>query len=294
LASAEKVVAQRTSQRVRVSEADELAKRFGTYRGVTFSGTRILEYLEQFGDARNQRLVFGFLQKMHFISQADEHRMLEEAYSNLQQRLKRRHSSWTIGQIALSHVGGIDKSSLAVARTFKKANPRQLATKNISEPNELRKLADGTVTDVVVLDDFVGSGQTLIQQLEDFAPCLPEEMTVHIVVIAAMEDGLDTVSKAATGFFGDRFVLDCLCPIKNSPGPFDIASGFYETEQDAHDAEILLRSFGEQPEPRAPLGYGDCCTPLTFSGTIPNNAPPILWSSRSGDSGFSPLFPRNS
>lgn len=288
------VVELHAANQVTAQEADDLAEKLGPYRGKALTGQRILEYLRQFGDYSNQRLILRYLKSIYFVTSTDEDALLREAYRSLQGRLKQEHQSWQQSQLALSYVGGPGKSSAATARAFLKANVKSFTRREeVAEPNNLECLVDNGVTDIVILDDFVGTGDTLRHGLEALQPRIPESMTLHVIVLVAMSDGLQTVSTAARQFFGDRCVVDGVHSIDSFSNPVDALLPMYDGREDAHAAEKLIRQFGTKLESRIPLGYGKCFASVVFSHSIPNNAPAILWSASSGELEFAPLFPRN-
>lgn len=293
LRSVETLISERESLNISITEADELADRFGPFRGKSYSGERILAYLRQFGGHREQRLILQFLQGIQVVTQQDEYLLLNSAYQGLQQKLKLRHGEWNINQVALSHTGRIEKSGVAVVRTFIKANASSIGSKRVYGPSELTRLPDKGITDVVVLDDFIGSGSTLVRELGELRNTLPESVCVHVLVLAAMRRGFDSVANAAAEKFGTQQSVECMLELEHDEGPFDVNAGFYADEVDARDARTLIEDFGVKLEPKIPMGYGGCCAPIVFSRTIPNNAPPILWSSSRGSFEFTPLFPRH-
>ena len=294
LASVKNVVAERESMRISLHDAQELSLQFGIYKGKAISEERILQYLSQFGGIREQRLVFQFLKKVKFVDQIDEYSLLKEAYGKLELRLKHRHGRWEKGQIALSYTGSRGKSSLAMARAFIDANITKFRRGEFHGRDELQSLIKRNgVTDVIIVDDFVGTGATLTHDLEELALKLPSSTFVQILILAGMQDGLDAVSQACQKLFGDSFFVDCLHKIPNDPGPFDVEAGIYGDPEDATDARKIFEEVGKKLEPKAAMGYGNCCAPIVFSRTIPNNAPAVLWSAASGSFGFVPLFPRN-
>ena len=293
LESAQTAIDEREKLRISQDEAHDLVRSWSSFRGVSISPERLIRYLEQFGDARNQRLIFRLLTKVLFIGDAQEAELMREAYSHLENNMRERHGTWKRNQITISYLGSLGGSGLAMARSFAIANGF-LRTKQIHKPELLSQEAKNGVTDVVLIDDFVGSGRTLQADLREMAKWTSDQ-AVHIFLLAGMAKGVDRVSDAAGEVFGeDRVKIRCLHEIKGSPGPFDFPGGLFDSQDDATDAQRVVEEFGHKLEPKIPLGFGECCALVAFSRTIPNNAPPILWSrSRGNVFKFEPLFPRN-
>ena len=294
LESARSAIHQRERLRVSLDEATELVQGWGSFRGTTISAERVLGYLEQFGDVRSQRLMFQLLIELDFIGDAQEAKLMREAYRHLQHSMRVRHGNWTRNQITISYTGSIGGSGLAMARSFAIVNGF-LRTRQIHKPELLKGERGNGVTDVVLIDDFVGSGMTLQSEMEEMAQWVADDQAVHIYLLAGMTSGVDRVSDTAREVFGDnRVTIRCLHEIKSAPSPFDLEAEVFESADDASDARLIVEEFGKKLEPKIPFGYGGCCALVTFSRTIPNNAPPILWSGASGNVfSFEPLFRRN-
>ena len=294
LESARSAIYHRERLRVSLDEASKLVQCWGSFRGTTISSERLLGYLEQFGDFRSQRLMFQLLRELDFIGDAQEAKLMKEAFHHLQHSMGARYGKWKRDQITISYTGSVGGSGLAMARSFAIVNGF-LRTKQIHKPELLRDARENGVTDVVLVDDFVGSGKTLQTELKEIAEWVANDQAIHIFLLAGMTAGVDRVADAAREVFGDNLVaIRCLHEIKSAPNPFDLDAGLFESVDDASDARRIVDEFGRKLEPKIPFGYGGCCALVTFSRTIPNNAPPILWSGASGSIfSFEPLFRRN-
>ena len=294
LESARSAIDQRARLRVSLDEARNMMQGWGAFRGSTVTSERLLQYLEQFGDARDQRLIFRLLGRLKFIGDAQEAEMMRESYRHLEHNMRTRYGKWKKSQITISYTGPVGGSGLAMARSFAIVNGF-LRTKQIHKPELLRGEGESGVTDVVLIDDFVGSGQTLETELPDIAKWVADDQVVHLFLLAGMTMGVDRVSDTARRVFGEgRVTIRCLHEIVSEPTPFDLDAGVFKSADDAADARRIVEEFGRKLEPNVPLGYGECCALVAFARTIPNNAPPILWSGARGDVfSFEPLFRRN-
>jgi hypothetical protein len=291
LEAAQHAVDAREKLRVTFAEADAVVSRWGPFRGAVVTAERLLEYLRQFEDPQAQRLMFDLVRQVRYIGPAEEERLLKEAWVILQQEMKDRHDRWDRGQILLSYVGGVGQGSVGLARSFARANGFLRDGRGIRGPGAIAENPGG-VTDVVVIDDFIGTGRTLTSQLGELAEVLPTDKALHLFVLAGMADGVDALGRIFEERFGNRGSFHVLVDIPSRPGPFDPAAGIFDRAV-ASEAENIARSFGERLEPNVPLGVGACCSLVVFHNTIPNNAPAILWSSSRGKHPFKALFARN-
>ena len=285
---------EREKLRVSFNEVENLIKDWGTYKGHSLTPEKVLNYLRQFDTPQDQRVVFKILKRLYFIGTLEEYKLLNNAFEELKFSLKKRYGEWMRKQIRISYFGPVGKSSNAMARSFASAN-QFLKTRDILRPSQLKDAITDGVTDIVICDDFVGTGSTLKESLANYIDCLAPEQRLHLFVLAGMSDGVDLITSEAHNIYGDERVnIRCLHEIPSQPSMFDLESKIFESLEEAKRARILIQDFGRRLEPKAPLGFGGCCALITFSRTIPNNALPILWSrSRKDSFNFQPLFPRH-
>lgn len=287
---------ERENLRVSLDEVENLIKGWGTYRGHSLTPERVMNYLRQFEILQDRRIVFKILENLCFVGTLEEYKLLNSAYEEMKITLKKRHGEWMRKQIRISYYGPVGKSSNAMARSFASANKFLKDEKGILRPSQLKDAIKDGVTDIVICDDFVGTGQTIREEfLDKYIDFLAPEQYIHLFVLSGTAAGIDLITNEAYRIYGDeRINIRCLHELPSQPDFFDLESKVFESSEEAEQARKLMFNVGLKLEPKAPLGFGDCCALITFSRTIPNNAPPILWSeSKKGDFKFQPLFPRH-
>ena len=291
--SVRRTIELRRASTVTLVEADALVEQWSLYNGKRISSERLIEYLRQFGDEYRQRLVYRLLKGVRFVGVADEHVLLRDAYEILLSDMKVRHGNWNVTQIAISYSGSPGKSSNAIGRRFTKVNRLTVDHSFMSPRNVSAKAKDG-ITDVVIVDDFVGTGSTMSKELERLRRRIAPEQVLHLFFLAGMADGIKVVEKKALEVFGsDGVRVHALVAMPDYPWPFEETSRLFPSKEMAQEAHRVVKDIGHRLDPRNPFGYGRCCALIVFSETIPNNAPPILWGRSSGKFKFKPLFPRH-
>lgn len=287
--------AEREKLRVSFEEVEHLIKKWDTYKGTSLTTERVLNYLRQFDTPQDQRIVFKILKRLCFIGTLEENKLLNNAYEEMKIRLRKRDGEWMRGQIRISYFGPVGKSSNAMARSFASANQFLKDKRGILRPSQLKDAITDGVTDIVICDDFVGTGSTLKEGLSNYIDYLAPEQRLHLFVLAGMPKGFDLITNELHKIYGEeRIKIRCLYEISSQPNIFDLESKVFGSSEEAERAHKLMFDIGLKLEPKAPLGFGNCCALVTFSRTIPNNAPPILWSeSNKADFKFQPLFPRH-
>ena len=283
----------RTANRVSIREADKLVDGWSVYNGTRISGERLLAFLRQFGDEHRQKLIYLLLKGIRFIGVAEEQKLLREAYEILGHNMKAIHGKWRRDQIGVSYADSPAKSIASMGKAFARVNSLLVKDHFISPRRLVDKRQDG-ITDVVIVDDFVGTGKTMCSAIEKLSGRLATDQALHVFAIAGLDDGLCAVEELGRSMLGpDLFKVHVLQGIRSYPWPFRERSGLFPSKEVADEAYNVVLEVGSKLEPRIPLGYGDGCALVVFSHTIPNNAPPILWSAASGRFSFEPLFQRH-
>ena len=293
LESVGRAVMERSRYRISLEEVDQLVSEWDTYNGSTITTERVVDYLRQFGDDRKQRMIFTLLKKIYFVGRAEERKLLQTSYRLLEQTMKERYNNWKRDQIRISYCGPYGKSSSLLARQFAKVNGFTVKW-GMMRPRLLQQSAADGVRDVVIVDDFCGTGETLEGHLASLANQVSNDQIVHLFILVGMSGGVDRINRAADSLFkSGHFFLHCLHELEGQQWVFKTGTAYFDSVDMASDARKLAKDIGAKLEPKIPLGYGDCCALVTFSNSIPNNAPPILWSESSGQFRFRPLFRRH-
>ena len=270
------------------------------YKERSVTARRVIEYLEQFGDRRAQYLVFRLLRGVRFVTGVDEAGYLQGAYNYVRGEMTSLYESWNKGNIRISYTGSEGKSGLELARRFADENGFMKSASGILAPHLLRRYGtQHDVKHVVLVDDFVGTGDQLCCDLKSLADLVGIEQRVHLFVLGGMKEGLERVKSQCSDSFGTRASVRCMAGNDSSENPFGTERRLFGSLSEAEEARVIVEEFGGQLEPKAAMGYGECCALMVFQRAIPNNAPSILWSRgkvvrRDGtELDFVPLFPRN-
>jgi hypothetical protein len=160
---------------------------------------------------------------------------------------------------------------------------------------------DVNVRSVIIVDDVVGTGRSLSDNLQKFMQVNHEcirlrNPAIRVVVLAATVDGQIKVREKLKTYDGIDIDLIVCEPLTSRHFAFADVKGF-ESPDEIDEAKALCRSIGSQLVPKAPLGYGDQGLLIVFPNTCPNNSLPLLYALGSytrGNASLSwrPLFPR--
>jgi hypothetical protein len=152
---------------------------------------------------------------------------------------------------------------------------------------------------LLIVDDFAGTGGTLVKGLEHFCQKRIDEAAfrkfcdtgrVHLVLlfgfpeaINALRERFPKIKVTAMRVFGDEVRA------------LDSDAGIFSNEGERKFAQDVLRQIGQQLTPQFPLGHGHLGSLVLFHNTVPNNTLPIFWCNGAvNDRPWLPLFPRAS
>jgi AAA domain len=289
---------------VRADEIAALVERWPTYRGRHIGSEEVRAWLQQVDGSKSQRLLFELLERIDFLSEARVREMFEQSFGFLQplpdfvirRRSDRRRN------VIVTYIDGEGKSGFSYASIFAEANlisgdcifPRGEFAARIE-----RHLAAGDRVDsVVIVDDMVGTGKSLLGNIETFirsnSDSIPLNVPVKLISLVATLDGqkriLDGIGKL------DRSNIDFrACRVlgdENFAFPENIVG--WSSTDDRDRARALCFDLGKKIYSSNPLGFGGKGLLLVFPTNTPNNSLPILHtpSRVGGGKAWKPLFPR--
>ena len=217
----------------------------------------------------------------------------------------RRHDvgdrSWRIvrrrlDNLYLAYVDSETKSGAATARELaKRMSPGKCGPAS-GVPTWVRGHAESDPL-VVVVDDFAGTGSTLVKGLKQLwksdgamMPDLAAEGRVVCCLQAAFPEAVRHVKEELAGV--EALVMRTF---NDEVRAFQPEAGIFEDDGERAYAKDVMLQIGQQLVPQYPLGYGNMEALVSFHNTIPNNTLPVFWSMGSANGRpWTPLFPRGS
>jgi hypothetical protein len=285
---------------VRYGELDQVVSRWGAFNGSRISVEQSLQWIRQFREA-DQRLMLPILTGLSYFDEAWAREKLRVAHRSVRAGTREvfgaaKGDEPTRSQaFIVTYLGGDGKSGSTVARLYAEENHIHRG-RNVFGGDRLEGRARSLeqLQRVVFVDDFVGTGASLENELEDFEREHGEwlrslELETYLVVLAAFRRGAERVHQVI-----DRLRL----PIRLHVGQeltdeqdrcFGTESRFYSNDVEREQARLLAYQIGSRLEPRTPLGFGDLQAAVVFDWACPNNSLPIL---RTRGADWIPLFER--
>jgi len=198
-----------------------------------------------------------------------------------------------IRNIHLIPLGKIGKSGGAMAYYLKKT-PTFSYNKEIEfiEENNFPTLTDGCT--IVIVDDFAGTGNSIIEFYNQIKPNLPNNHNVYALTIVYMEKAKINLEKNNIQIVGSERMP--------AFAPRGSVFGYYPRMIETRDfcfryGNMLYpeHKYKEKKTVQHPLGYLNTQALIGFEHSIPNNTLPILWADcriKGTNEYWTPLFPR--
>lgn len=281
------------------SELTALASSWGLYRNREITSDAIREWLEQFGGVFEQRRALELIKQLRFFTGLEIRARFSQAHQRLTTgwrcQLGRGHKLFT--DVLVVPLDDPGKSGYTYGSTYVVENRIHKANVVPKKGLDARlKSTNRELAAVVFVDDFIGSGGTVIERLST----LPEAarnrlrepgLESALIVIAGFEQGITAV---------ETWLAEQRLPIRVYPQQlfdhteraFDPESRFFEDPAERVATQALFEQLGARISPEHPLGWFNSQALVVFESSVPNNTLPHVWIERAGENEWHPLFGR--
>jgi hypothetical protein len=276
-----------------------------TYCGKQKDVAEIKQWLRQFDDDTRIETAYLLLKRISeqgFITEGMRANMLAKVDEMIVARrvvtgtgkwtiVKNRRTNLAIGYLDVDH-----KSGATMAREMKTRMQAGKCASASELDTWMRANADKDGF-VALVDDFAGTGQTLVGGLKKALTKVSaglweryvSEGRLCLFLMYAFPDAIEAVKAEFPGIhvlvahvFGDE-LRAC-----------NEEAGLFETPGERAFAQDILQQIGRELSPSYPLGHGDMGALIVFYNTTPNNTLPIFWSGGTvQERPWKPLFPRS-
>ena len=265
------------------------------YRGRGIDAGAIRAWLDQFDGLYAQRLMFKVLSSVRVF---DEHHLrakVREGFGILARHMKEevRPSTRVRRDIVVSSLDqSAAKAGIGYCRLF--ATENRISTERVVPIDSLhrRRLLLNSVQRLVLIDDFAGTGRTILRALQRELDMLRRANMSGVRVVLIVLVGFCNARSRIERFIA-RHELDAdvyFCEeLGNEHMAFSEQSAVFADRRELEAAKQVAESVGVKLEPRIPLGHGGSESLVVFYQSCPNNTLPILWSQSPR---WRPLFPR--
>lgn len=259
------------------------------YNGNQISSDEIRSWLNQFDSNINQRLVFKILQNLRYYSSGNIKIKMKEIFSYIKTK---KYEGKRVSNVLISYLDSIGKSGVEYAKYFIDEN--SILARNSIEKNKIyERLNKDNFDYLVFVDDFMGTGNTIINFIKELKKDFPDIFNKKIEIIIGVVSGFlyakEYVEKEFEKLRINNIKIVICEPLNESDKVFSDESKIYTNPDDRRNARDICWEKGHYLVSTNPLGFGNCQSIVVFPDTCPNNSLPILWAEKED---FKPLFKR--
>ena len=286
-------------EKVRVTdyEISYLIRRLSNfrYKGRAIESTAIREWLDQFEGYWDQRLMFRLLSGVRVYDEDGIRTKMREAFGIVMRNMRTviEPRARVRNDILVSPLDDSPaKSGSTFCRLFASENRISTQSVHTLESLERRSPATQNIQRLVLVDDFSGTGSTIIKGLKRHLQLLQrmnaEGKRIIVIALVGFAQARERVENFIdeAGLEADVYFCDELGPEHQA---FSDTSLIFPDPTERDLARRVTESKGVTLESRMPLGYSDTQGLIVFYQSCPNNSLPVLWSQSSD---WIPLFPR--
>lgn len=265
------------------------------YRSRAIDPMAINNWLNQFNGPVDQRLMFRILSSLQVYNEDNVRAKMREAFGIVSRNIRTLidSNSRVRSDIFVSSLDdSAAKAGLTYCRLF--ASENRISASSVQPLKSLeRMLGDHqNIQRLVLIDDFSGTGRTLIRALERELKFLQRVnslgIQIMLLTLVGFADSRDRIEKFVSLRGLNALVYFC-DELGSEHKAFSTESIIFPDPSERDRAKQLAEAKGVLLEKRQPLGYGDMQASVVFYQSCPNNTLPIFWS-RNSD--WRPLFPR--
>jgi hypothetical protein len=281
--------------RIRSEEIVRLTDQWGLYLGQRITEDKVRCWLEQFGAANDQRLMFRILQNIKFYTADTLRSKMREAHGIVVRGLVHRieRDKRKRSDVLISYLDSLGKSGAYYAKLY--ADENEIYYSNVVERVRLSAVV-GSRDDLqalVFIDDFLGTGNQAAEHCRNLdkecGDVLREKkLRMYFISICGFQNAKAVVQGVLDGLDLPIKVHTC-DPLDEPDRCFSDVSKIFPNPAERAQAKDIVDRYGVRLVNSFPLGYGHCQATVVFENSCPNNTLPVLWS-ESGD--WIPLFKR--
>jgi hypothetical protein len=239
-------------------EVEEAIERFGDHEAM--SQARLLRWLDQFSDEA-MPLAIEVVKAVRYYGTANIRAMTKQLF----QMITAEFASKGLTSAVFVAVGGSGSGSATVIRVLRelvRGTPHKVVTML-----DVAQIQPGSLDAIAFIDDFSGTGNTLVSWWETVEPTVrPSNAAIFVGLLILNESARPRIEE-----FAD--VLS-VTELDENANVFAAGSTLFSEEQRLQLIDYCRRTqCGTEYE----RGYGSCGLLIAFKHGCPNNSLPILW-----------------
>ena len=238
------------------------------------SQERIECWLSNFKNKKERLIALKLLDKLEYIEYKNLKSFIKSAYHHLLRDINKDN----LKDCDISSIGSLTSGSTHSLKPFQEENK---ISKNLFKSIEkLEKLDECELKKTLILiDDFIGSGNTFIKWYGKNKTLLKKYGVVIYVCYVGLKKGIIHITEKT------KTEVICAHVLEED---HQVMNGTLFEDEGKKDIEELVEKYSSITETNFVWGYDDCQLLFSFDDNIPNNSLAILWSNNK----WMPLFER--
>lgn len=244
----------------------DLITQIKRWEGTPISQEKIETWLSNFENNKDRIIALKLLAKLKYITYRNLIPFIRSSYNSLLFFL----NTDNLANCNISSIGEIPSGSTHLAKIFQEEN--RIKQKHFISFERLKSLSkeDGKKEILILIDDFIGSGNTYIQWYEDNRVFLNSFSQVIYVSLIGLKKGIKSIEENSKTKVLAADVLD-----ENQQA---INGNLFDPKEKQEIIE-LLEKYSSRVGYKYVYGYDNCQLLLAFEDNIPNNTLGIFWRS---------------
>jgi len=261
------------------------------YNGNPLTTDDVRSWLDQFETNINQRLIFKILENLIYYNPANIKVKMKEIFRYIKAK---QYQGKRVSNVLVSYLDRIGKSGVEYSKYFIEENSI-LARNSIEKNKILEKLnnPENKFKYLVFVDDFLGTGNSIIESVKklkkDYPEIFKKDIEILIGIVTGFQSAKELVEQELDKINIKNIKIIICQPLDKKDKCFSNESRMFANSDEKRNAKDLCLDKGYLLSKNAPLGYGGCESIVIFPETCPNNCLPILWAENKN---FKPLFKR--
>lgn len=268
------------------------------YRSRPIEIGHVRDWLDQFDDNQEKRLMFNLLSKLKYYDDFEIRNNIKLIHRSISKKLppiilteddiykkdKQRKD------VILSGFDTLGKSTPLYARIYRQEN--EIIQKNVVFSSKLKQALNSSnkINSIIFIDDIIASGGTIIKEMKKIdsdigSILLNNKIKVYITAIVGVDSGINAIKESLSKL---PFDIEVYCPniISENETCNAVESNFYSDNVERDKTIDVIKKHHQKlnlnNENISPFGYNNDGLLVAFNEACPNNTLPLLWKTEEG------------
>ena len=255
------------------------------YRSRPVEVAHIRNWLNQFDDNQERRLIFNLLSKIKYYDDFKIREKIRTIHKTISKNLppiilEAEDTSRQRKDIIISGFDRLGKSTPLYARIYRQEN--DILPRNIVFSNKLKQIiinSSQNIKAIVFIDDIIGSGGTIVKEMkninEEIGSLLAEKkINIYITAIVGYQKGIQNIKNSLNNFLHFDFEIYCPNEILENETCNACNSTLYEDKAEQEKTIEIIKKYHQRLNlisyDFTPFGYSDDGLLVAFNEACPN------------------------